>query len=263
MPASTTRPRSLRLIMLLPLALLLASVASCCMSYADARRVLSDDLNDAMVALTRANSDLWTRQDTIAALRQISATTHQPLILQASDATFRHAMLRERSFVSLQLVDGAPAAHVTRGDLSSDSIMLMPAQGAEGVAVRVQGFAMCSMAAVLAVSDQRLPAALFVLSLLSAAGVSVLYRRSRRSPQAPSLDGIKLTPMQRQLAQMMLDAPGLRVQKAALCAALWGNKSNAEESLYTLVRRTKAALAPAGIDIVCNRGESYELRINP
>ncbi len=68
--------------------------------------------------------------------------------------------------------------------------------------------------------------------------------------------------MQRQFAQMLLDAPDMRVDKTAICAALWGNKSNAEESLYTLVRRTKTALTPANIEIICNRGESYQLRIN-
>ena len=67
--------------------------------------------------------------------------------------------------------------------------------------------------------------------------------------------------MQRQLVQMLLDAPGRKVDKQTLCCALWGNKSNAEESLYTLVRRTKSALAEANAEIVCNRGESYELRI--
>lgn len=78
----------------------------------------------------------------------------------------------------------------------------------------------------------------------------------------PSLDGIKLTPMQRQLTRMLLEAPGMKVDKRSLCESLWGNKSNAEESLYTLVKRTKDALAEANMEIVCNRGDSYELRIN-
>ena len=76
------------------------------------------------------------------------------------------------------------------------------------------------------------------------------------------LDGIKLTPMQRQLTQLLLDAPEMRVDKATLCSTLWGNKSNAEESLYTLVRRTKSALSASNIEIICNRGDSYELRIS-
>ena len=69
-------------------------------------------------------------------------------------------------------------------------------------------------------------------------------------------------PYAAQLTQMLLDAPDMRVDKRTLCETLWGNKSNAEESLYTLVRRTKAALADVNIEIICNRGDSYELRIN-
>ena len=68
--------------------------------------------------------------------------------------------------------------------------------------------------------------------------------------------------MQRQLTRMLIDAPGMRVDKRTLCETLWGDKSNAEESLYTLVKRTKNALVQANMEIVCNRGDSYELRIN-
>lgn len=68
--------------------------------------------------------------------------------------------------------------------------------------------------------------------------------------------------MQRQLTRMLLEAPGMKVDKRSLCESLWGNKSNAEESLYTLVKRTKDALAEANMEIVCNRGDSYELRVN-
>lgn len=80
-------------------------------------------------------------------------------------------------------------------------------------------------------------------------------------PVMPTLDGIKLTPMQRQFAQMLLDAPDMKVDKRTLCEALWDNKSNAKESLYTLVRRTKTALAKVNMEIICNRGDSYELHI--
>ena len=78
---------------------------------------------------------------------------------------------------------------------------------------------------------------------------------------SPSLGGIKLTPMQRQLTRMLLEAPGMKVDKRSLCESLWGNKSNAEESLYTLIKRTKKALTEANMEIVCNRGDSYELRV--
>lgn len=248
--------------MFLPLVLMVAAVAASCCAYSDARRDIADDLNDAMIALAHENSRLWTRQDTIAALRQMRETTRQPVICRASDATFRHSVLKNDAYFTLALIDGNNAVPEVRDDIiASDSILIVPERGADGLAIRLQGFADCSVAAVLAVSNQTLPGVLFALAVLSTVSM-FFWRRKSMAPVAPSVDGIRLTPMQRQFTRMLLDAPGRKVDKSVLCVALWGNKSNAEESLYTLVRRTKAALAEAGMEIVCHRGEAYELRIN-
>lgn len=252
---------SLRCALLVPLALMLASVATSCFSYAQAKQDISDDLNDAIIALAGENSRLWTRQDTIAALCRMHETTRKPLIYQASDVNFRNAALKDEAYYTLALVDATHAAPAIHGSkIASDSIMLVPEAATNGLAVQVRGFADCSMASVFAASDQTLPGVLFALSVLSMASMYVWVRRASRLSLS-ALDAVKLTPMQRQLAQMLLDAPGRKVDKATLCTALWGGKSNAEESLYTLVRRTKAALAEAGVEIICNRGDSYELRI--
>lgn len=261
---------SLRYAMAVPVALLFASLMAGFFSYADAKRRIADDLNEAMFALAKENSGLWTRQDTIAALRQMRETTHKPLIYQASDLNFRNAVLKDEAYFTLALVDGKNTAPKIRGNkIASDSIVLVPEKAADGLTIQVQGFADCSMASVFAVSDQKLPGILFMLSILSMTGVLMWRKKGIRTPDdatAPlavsAIEGIRLTPMQRQFTRMLLEAPGMKVNKATLCSVLWGNKSNAEESLYTLVRRTKAALASAGIEIACNRGESYELRVN-
>ena len=259
------RGTGLRYGMLVPLALMIASVISGCVSYSDAKQRIADELNEAVVALTNENSELWTRPDTIAAIRKMYETTRKPLIYQATDVDFKTPGLKEEAYFALAPVDKKNAAPEIRGDkITSDSIMLVPERAAGGVAIHVQGFADCSMASVFLASDRTLPGVLLSLSILS---TGVMYVRKRRMPElvtpppSPSLDGIKLTPMQRRLAGMLLDAPDMRVDKRTLCETLWGDKSNAEESLYTLVRRTKTALAEADMEIVCNRGESYELRV--
>lgn len=262
---------TLRYGMLVPLALTIASVISCCLSYSNAKQSITDDLNDAMLSLANENSELWTRPDTIAAIRQMYETTHKPLIYQASDVNFRNNSLKNEAYFTLALVDKRNTSPNFKGNkIASDSIMLVPARATNGLAIQVQGFADCSMASIIIASDQTLPGILFSLSILSMASMFVLKRRavkiSERGlvaiPASPSLDGIKLTPMQRRFAQMLLDAPDRKVEKRILCEVLWDNKSNAEESLYTLVRRTKNALAEAKMEIVCNRGDSYELRVN-
>lgn len=262
---------ALRYAMFVPLALMIASVISCCISYSNARQNIAEDLNDAMFALAKENMELWTRPDTIAAIRQMYETTHKPLVYQASDVDFRNPSLKDEAYFTLALVDDKNAVPIIRGDkIESDSIMLVPECMAEGLAIQVQGFADCSMASVLIASDQTFPGILFFISILSMVWMFILKRKATEiyetgldaSPASTPLDGIRLTPMQRRFAQMLLEAPDMRVDKKTLCETLWGNKSNAEESLYTLVRRTKAALAKADVEIICNRGDSYELRIN-
>lgn len=260
----------LRYGMFIPLALMLASVISCCFSYSKAKQNIANDLNDAMLALANENSELWTRPDTIAAIRQMYETTHKPLIYEASDVNFRNTSLKDEAYFTLALVDKKKVApKIRETKIASDSIMLVPESATDGLAIKVQGFADCSRASVFSASDQTLPGILFSLSILSMSGMFVWKKRMAEIPDAgvvavpatPTLDGIKLTPMQRQFAQMLLDAPDMKVDKRTLCETLWGNKSNAEESLYTLVRRTKTALAKANMEIICNRGDSYELRI--
>lgn len=263
---------TLRYGMFIPLAFMIASVITCCFSYSNAKQDIANDLNNAMIALAHENSDLWTRPDTIAAIRHLHETTHKPLLYQASDVNFKNPILKDEAYFTLTLINTNNSLHRIGGNkIASDSIIIiMPERVADGLAIQVQGFADCSMASIFYASDQTIPGILFSFAILSMAGMFIFGKKETETPDgefiaiptSPSLDGIKLTPMQRQLARMLLDAPGMKVDKRILCESLWGNKSNAEESLYTLVKRTKSALARANMEIVCNRGDSYELRIN-
>lgn len=76
---------ALRYAIFIPLAFMIASIITCCVSYSNAKQDIANDLNDAMFALADENSELWTRPDTVAAIQQMYETTHKPLI-------FRHQM---------------------------------------------------------------------------------------------------------------------------------------------------------------------------
>lgn len=195
---------ALRYGMFIPLALMIASVITCCLSYSNAKQNIADDLNDAMFALANKNSELWTRPDTIAAIRHMHETTHKPLIYQASDVNFRTPSLKDVTYFTLALVDTKSASRGIGGNkIASDSIMLMPEHAAEGLAIQVQGFADCSVASIFSASDQTLPGILFSLSIFSMASMLIWKRKETETPEAefiaisasPSLDGIKLTPM--------------------------------------------------------------------
>lgn len=95
----------LRYAMLVTVSLMLASIITGCFSYSKAKQNIADDLNQAMLALANENSELWTRPDTIAAICQMYATTHKPMIYQASDVKFRNASLKDEAYFTLALVD--------------------------------------------------------------------------------------------------------------------------------------------------------------
>ena len=117
----------LRYGMFVPLAFMIASLVSSCFSYSSARQNIADDLNEAILAFANENRELWTRQDTIAALRKMHETTHKPIIYQASDVNFRNAALKEDAYFILALVDKRTAAPKIKGHkIASDSIMLIP-----------------------------------------------------------------------------------------------------------------------------------------
>ncbi len=102
---------TLRYGMFIPLALMIASVISCCFSYSNAKQTIANDLNDAMFALANENRELWTSPDTIAAIRHMHETTHKPLIYQASDVNFRNPELKDEAYFTLALVDKKNGSH--------------------------------------------------------------------------------------------------------------------------------------------------------
>ena len=199
---------------------LIASVISCCFSYSNAKQNIANDLNDAMFALANENSELWTRPDTIAALRQMHEITHQPLIYQASDAKFRNTSLKDETYFTIALVEKMNVFPKIRGNkIASDSIILVPEWATAGLAIQVQGFADCSLASVFNAFDNTFPGIFFSLSILSMMCVCAWQRKNRivseiensMDSKADPFDSLKLTPMQRQFAQMLFEAPNMRV----------------------------------------------------
>ena len=73
---------------------------------------------------------------------------------------------------------------------------------------------------------------------------------------------VKLTPMQQQLMEMLWHAPCHRLSKTEICDALWPKKEDANDTLYTLIRRLKPIIeAHSDIKIESDRGKAYRLTI--
>ena len=220
--------------------LLLMTVTSSVVSYDRTRRGLDRDLNRALSLTIQSKGYEQMKQDSIRAYRLLSPSlaTGQK-VLTIEDPTFQQYIqteaLRPKAFI---------AYHIT------------PREG--GYDVEIAGQAHCSMAFVWGMSDQRLSLLFGLATLLS---LFFCVRRRTVELEAQQLPSPHLTPMQDQLMEMFLKAPDHRLTKREICDALWPNKENAPESLYTLIRRFKNVLAESAVwEIVSERGKWYELK---
>lgn len=151
------------------------------------------------------------------------------------------------------------------------------------VDTRQKGFrceAKCSMATIFAMSEQRPALALWMLAMLWAG--FCFYRRRQAIPLLPDrhqfgglsyseteahffdAEGqhVKLTPMQQQLMEMFFRSPNHALSKTEICDALWPKKEDANETLYTLIRRLKPIIEQhSDLKIEADRGKAYELTI--
>ena len=131
-----------------------------------------------------------------------------------------------------------------------------------------------STATILSLSDQRPSMILWSMVLLW--GLFCLYQHRRLSALGlygglALQDGrfinakgseVKLTPMQQQLMEMLWQSPTHQLSKAEICNALWPKKPDANETLYTLIRRLKPIIEEhSDLKIESDRGKSYGLKV--
>ena len=151
------------------------------------------------------------------------------------------------------------------------------------VDTRQKGFrceAKCSAATIFAMSEQRPALVLWMLAMLWAG--FCFYRRRQVIPlmadrhqfgglsyskmEARFFDAegqhVKLTPMQQQLMEMFFRSPNHVLLKTEICDALWPKKEDANETLYTLIRRLKPIIEQhSDLKIEADRGKAYELKV--
>ena len=144
-----------------------------------------------------------------------------------------------------------------------------------------KAYAQCSEATIFSLSDQRPAALLWVLTGCWA--MFVWYRRhyatavflpagngfggltySEADGRFYATDGneVPLTPMQHQLMEMFFHSPSHSMSKAEICDALWPKKPDANDTLYTLIRRLKPVIEQhSNLKIESDRSKAYRLTI--
>ena len=142
-----------------------------------------------------------------------------------------------------------------------------------------KAYAHCSEATIFSLSDQRPAALLWLLTGFWA--MFLLYRRQRVASILKTdgngfggltysetedcfyaADGnlVQLTPMQHQLMEMFFHSPSHSLSKAEICVALWPKKPDANDTLYTLIRRLKPIIEQhSNLKIESDRSKAYKL----
>ena len=166
-------------------------------------------------------------------------------------------------------------SHLQIAELRGKATIAVDTQGRE-----FKAYARCSEATIFSLSDQRLTAVLWSMTLLWAA--FCFYRRRHEMLQMAGMlqygglcfaeaegtfydakgQRIKLTPMQQQLMEMFFRSEAHQLTKTEICDALWPKKPDASETLYTLIRRLKPVVEQhSNLKIESDRGRAYELTI--
>ena len=167
----------------------------------------------------------------------------------------------------------------------NSNLQIAELRGKATIAVDTKGrefkaYARCSEATIFSLSDQRLTAVLWSMTLLWAA--FCFYRRRHEMLQMAGMlqygglcfaeaegtfydakgQRIKLTPMQQQLLEMFFRSEAHQLTKTEICDALWPKKPDASETLYTLIRRLKPVVEQhSNLKIESDRGRAYELTV--
>lgn len=137
----------------------------------------------------------------------------------------------------------------------------------------------CSPMTIFRMSDQKASGALCIVSILWLLG-SLWYTKKNKPAlltQGVSYGGIvfhdnqfktisgeeiRLTPMQHTLLEMFFTADTHTLTKQTICDRLWPRKPDANDTLYTLIRRIKPIIENhSHLKIESNRGKSYTLEI--
>ena len=137
----------------------------------------------------------------------------------------------------------------------------------------------CSFATTFMMSDQKASGSILFVGMLWLLGSLWYVRRNRPEliVQGLSYGGlvynndkfmtqsgeqIHLTPMQHSLLKMFITAETHTLSKQEICDRLWPKKPDANDTLYTLIKRIKPIVEThSTLKIESDRGKSYSLKI--
>lgn len=239
------------------LLLVLSSAVSSFQSYHSAKKAIIDDLDRALELTLAQKQEVWITPDTINDYRSFISMPQ----------------LRDCAFISYCL------PHEQRHSVCGKPMFLRKF----GKGVACYGYADCSLATIISLSNKSLPLTLVSLTILWLMFSIFYYRRKNGLAALGGNLGYKafggiyysenedvflnlrqepihLTPMQLELMKLFFSRSNYQLSKEDICATLWPKKEDASETLYALIKRIRPVLRQnSKLHIDTDRGRCYRL----
>lgn len=253
-------------------------------SYRIAKDSIVADLNEALIKAMKDQPNRLITPDTIRAYRHLQQVGVGPVLLAIKDKRFidclKHTSLKNRAYLTFGLGTQPTPVHPTERDcVMSDTLWLANTDNQMPIAFR--SYAHCNFGTIVSMSDQRLSFTLLILALCWATGACICLRRQQRGSDKPDVvwgglrfaedeqlfydsqnNLIRLTPMQTQLLMLFYQQPQHTLSKELICQTLWPKKTDANDTLYTLMKRIRPIIEThTQLKITSDRGKSYRLEI--
>lgn len=252
-------------------------------NYRTTRNEIAADLNQALAKMIAENGTTVITQDTIRTYKLLREIADEEVLIALSDKRYRSYLknekVKETAFLTFDILDQHGEKNSTNTqNIYSDTLII----NHSGETLALKGYSQLSAAAVFSMSDQRLSiacmTAAFLWAILSCSylkkkqqhketdtptgfgGLSYSEREGRfyDATQIP----IHFTPMQQQFMSLLWEAPSHALSKKEICDALWPGKEDANDTLYTLVRRLKPIVEQhTNLKVTADRCGRYTLTI--
>ncbi len=264
-------------------------------SYSQAEQRVVSDLNQALQRTVLQYKGLWLNFDTIRTYTRLQEVMGSPVSVSSPNKAFTEALaitaLKDISTLSLHILKDNSVVSVFNeipaGCLASDTLVwLSTTVDTPGVTLSFRGYAHCSATMLLSLSQQTIPATLLLAALLWGGFTFFYFRRTRtdadtgnKKQQENTItfgnlslfqeacfynerqEKLKLTPMQYTLMEMFYLSSS-HLLSSLTSANRYGGKDNADETLYTLIRRLKPIVEDnSNLRITTDRGRAYGLEI--
>lgn len=164
------------------LILMLTSLLAGRHNYCKARNEITADLNQALAQTLKERKDYIITQDTIRAYKQLRKTSGGQVLIAVSDERFcrylKDKRLQQAAFITFDVVDSDFQDNsLDEQAVCSDTLIVKDKHAGETLALK--GYARLSVASILGMSDQRIPAACMISAFLWAM-LSWLYLRKKQ-----------------------------------------------------------------------------------